>query len=81
MSPASLIEDRASHPTNAPDAKDEVRRLVDLVFVSVLLTGTWKYTEEQSGKTFTQSEGLAVASVHMFKSGLFSSDSQAAVSS
>ena len=48
--------------------------MVDFVVVSVLLT--WKYTEEQSGKTFTRSEGLAVASVHMFKSGLFSSDSQ-----
>ena len=53
---------------------------MDLVVVSVLLDAgagnTWKYTEEQSGQTFSRSEGLAVASVHMFQSGLFSSDSQ-----
>ena len=36
---------------------------------------TWKYTEKQSGQTFSRSEGLGVASVHMFESGLFSSDS------
>ena len=75
-----LIEKWASHPTNAPDTKEEARRLVDLVVVSVLLDAgagnTWRYTEEQSGQTFTRSEGLAVASVHMFQSGLFSSDSQ-----
>lgn len=73
-----LIEKWAFHPTNAPDTKEEARRLVDLVVVSVLLDAgagnTWKYTEEQSGQTFTRSEGLAVASVHMFQSGLFSSD-------
>jgi hypothetical protein len=75
-----LIEKWASHPTNAPDTKEEARRLVDLVVVSVLLDAgagnIWKYTEEQSGQTFTRSEGLAVASVHMFQSGLFSSDSK-----
>jgi hypothetical protein len=75
-----LIEKWASHPTNAPDTKEEARRLVDLVVVSVLLDAgagnIWKYTEDQSGQIFTRSEGLAVASVHMFQSGLFSSDSQ-----
>jgi len=34
----------------------------------------WKYTEASTGLTFTRSEGLGVASVHMFESGLFSSD-------
>jgi hypothetical protein len=76
-----LIEKWASHSTDAPDTKEEARGLVDLVVISVLLLdagagNTWKYTEEQSGRTFTRSEGLAVASVHMFQSGLFSSDSQ-----
>ena len=75
-----LIEIRVSHPTNAHDTKEEARRLVKLVVVSVLLDAgagnTWKYTEKQSGQTFTRSDGLAVASVHMFESGLFSSDSQ-----
>ncbi|KAF8800155.1 DUF1688-domain-containing protein [Phlegmacium glaucopus] len=75
-----LIAKWASHPTNPPDTKEETRRLVDLFVVSVLLDAgagnVWKYTEEQSGQTFTRSEGLGVASVHMFQSGLFSSDPQ-----
>lgn len=54
------------------------RAMVDLTFVSVLLDAgagpDWKYTEPASGKTFTRSEGLAVASFHAFTSGLFSSD-------
>lgn len=52
--------------------------LVDLTFVSVLLDAgagpEWSYTEPATGKTFTRSEGLAVASFHAFTSGLFSSD-------
>ena len=75
-----LIAKWASHPTDAPDTMEEARRLVDLCVVSVLLDAgagnAWKYTEEQSGQTFTRSEGLGVASVHMFQSGLFSSDPQ-----
>ncbi|MEO7392131.1 MAG: URC4/urg3 family protein [Ramlibacter sp.] len=52
--------------------------MIDLVFVSVLLDGGagphWKYVEPATGKTFTRSEGLAVASFHAFTAGLFSSD-------
>ena len=52
--------------------------MVDLTFVSVLLDAgagpDWKYVEPATGKTFTRSEGLAVASFHAFTSGLFSSD-------
>jgi hypothetical protein len=52
--------------------------MVDLTVVSVLLDAGagagWKYVEPSSGKTFTRSEGLAVASFHAFTSGLFSSD-------
>jgi hypothetical protein len=52
--------------------------MIDLAFVSVLLDGgagpDWKYTEPATGKTFTRSEGLAVASFHAFTAGLFSSD-------
>ncbi len=72
-----LIEEWSAHPTNAPDSKEEARRLIDLFVVSVLLDAgagnSWKYVEEKSGLTFTRSEGLGVASVHMFESGLFSS--------
>jgi hypothetical protein len=53
--------------------------MVDFTFVSVLLDGgagpDWSYVEPATGKTFTRSEGLAVASFHAFTSGLFSSDS------
>jgi len=52
--------------------------LIDLTVVSVLLDGgagpDWKYVEPATGKTFTRSEGLAVASFHAFAAGLFSSD-------
>jgi hypothetical protein len=51
---------------------------VDLTFVSVLLDAgagaDWTYVEPATGKTFSRSEGLAVASFHAFTSGLFSSD-------
>ncbi len=52
--------------------------MVDLTFVSVLLDAgagpDWKYVEPATGKTFTRSEGLGVASFHAFTAGLFSSD-------
>jgi hypothetical protein len=52
--------------------------LIDLATVSVLLDGgagaEWKYSEPASRKTFTRSEGLALASYHAFVGGLFSSD-------
>jgi hypothetical protein len=51
---------------------------IDLAFISVLLDAgagpEWKYVEPATGKTFTRSEGLAVASYHAFVGGLFSSD-------
>ena len=52
--------------------------MIDLTVVSVLLDAgagpDWKYVEPATGKTFTRSEGLAVASFHAFTAGLFSSD-------
>lgn len=61
----------------SPDTKEQARRIVDLFFVSVLLDAgagnAWKYKESTTGLTFSRSEGLAVASFHMFESGLFSS--------
>ncbi len=52
--------------------------MVDLTFASVLLDAgagpDWKYVEPATGKTFTRSEGLGVASFHAFTAGLFSSD-------
>lgn len=46
--------------------------------VSVLLDAgagnKWSYKSKESGKIYSRSEGLAVATLEMFKSGLFSSD-------
>ncbi|KAJ5958750.1 uncharacterized protein N7479_005900 [Penicillium vulpinum] len=60
------------------DAQERTRRLIDLFVVSVLLDAgagnKWSYRSKESGKVFARSEGLAVASLEMFKSGLFSSD-------
>lgn len=59
------------------DNQERTRRLIDLFVVSVLLdagAGTkWQYRSKESGKIYRRSEGLAVASLEMFKAGLFSS--------
>lgn len=34
----------------------------------------WSYKSKESGRIYRRSEGLAVASLEMFKTGLFSSD-------
>jgi Protein of unknown function (DUF1688) len=47
--------------------------------VSVLLdagAGTkWKYKSQENGRSYNRSEGLAVASIEMFKAGAFSGNS------
>jgi len=54
------------------------KRLIDLFLVSVLLDAgaghAWRYREKESGHVYTRSEGLAIASLDMFKGGMFSSD-------
>src|SRR5205814_1347453 len=56
---------------------ERARMAVDLVTVSVLLDAgagnAWRYREPASGLSFTRSEGLAVASLDMFRAGAFSS--------
>jgi hypothetical protein len=56
---------------------ERARCRFDLVITSVLLDagagGHWRYHEAQSGHTYGRSEGLAVASVHAFRQGVFSS--------
>ena len=60
------------------DAQERCRRLIDLFLVSVLLDAgagmKWQYKSKESGKMYRRSEGLAVASLEMFKTGLFSSN-------
>jgi Protein of unknown function (DUF1688) len=59
--------------------KEEVaRRRMDLAVVSVLLDAgagaAWSYREPGTGETYARSEGLGVASFHMFANGAFSAD-------
>ncbi|KAG8215936.1 hypothetical protein J3R82DRAFT_7910 [Butyriboletus roseoflavus] len=61
------------------DTTEQCKRLLDLFLVSVLLDAgagpDWTYTEPGTtgpGQTFARSEGLGVASLHMFAAGLFS---------
>lgn len=73
-----LPEDISAMSAKWPvDAKERARRLIDLVTISVLLDAgagpDWTYTDAE-GKKWSRSEGLAVASLDMFKDGLFSSD-------
>jgi hypothetical protein len=61
--------------------KEEVaRRRMDLAVVSVLLDAgagpTWSFREPGTGETYTRSEGLGVASFHMFANGAFSRDAK-----
>jgi hypothetical protein len=62
------------------DGQERTRRLLDLFLVSVLLDAgagtTWKYKSKENGKIYRRSEGLAVASLEMFKAGLFSSNKE-----
>ncbi|KAJ9158279.1 DUF1688-domain-containing protein [Coniochaeta hoffmannii] len=58
------------------DNTERCRRLIDLFLVSVLLdagAGTqWSFKSGENGKVYRRSEGIAVASLEMFKTGLFS---------
>ena len=60
------------------DNQERTRRLIDLFVVSVLLDAgsgaQWSYRSKESGRFYRRSEGLAVASLEMFKIGMFSSD-------
>lgn len=62
------------------DSTERCRRLIDLFLVSVLLdagAGTqWSYKSVENGRTYRRSEGLAVASLEMFKEVLIPGQSQ-----
>ncbi|KAI5918673.1 DUF1688 domain-containing protein [Camillea tinctor] len=57
------------------DDLELTRRLIDLFFVSVLLDAGagdhWRYVEPGTDQTYERSEGIAVASLHMFNSLAF----------
>ncbi|MDF3069877.1 MAG: putative pyrimidine-degrading protein [Polyangiaceae bacterium] len=58
-------------------ADDQLRASTELVITSVLLDAgagpAWRYTEPD-GRSYARSEGLAVASYHLFMSGSLASD-------
>lgn len=60
------------------DPKEVTRRLIDLFFVSVLLDAGagdyWRFKEPDTECFYTRSEGIAVASLHMFTAGAFAGD-------
>ena len=60
------------------DAKERGRRKLDLVITSVLLDAgagdTWKFTDPETGEIIARSEGLALASYHLFSEGHLSND-------
>lgn len=73
--------DRIAHLLSTWDSADNTekcRRLIDLFLVSVLLdagAGTeWSYKSTENGRIYRRSEGIAVASLEMFKTGVFSGD-------
>merc|ERR1719183_553831 len=59
------------------DQTEKIRRLLDLATISVLVDAgagaAWEY-RAGDGQTYNRSEGLAIASLDMFKDGVFSSD-------
>ncbi|MBD0268839.1 MAG: URC4/urg3 family protein [Cyanobacteria bacterium Co-bin8] len=62
---------------SAMDPLERARTLFDLAVTSVLLDAgagaQWQYVEPETKQVFQRSEGLAIASFHCFKAGLFSS--------
>ncbi|TGN74332.1 DUF1688 family protein [Bradyrhizobium yuanmingense] len=71
------LADAASWPDRAARARAEF----DLAIVSVLLDAgagaAWRYRDSVTGADVGRSEGLAIASLDMFASGLFSHDARA----
>jgi hypothetical protein len=62
------------------DKKELTRRMVDLLFVSVLLDAgagdVWQFKEPGTGQIFGRSEGISLATFHMFLAGKFQADSE-----
>jgi hypothetical protein len=71
----------AGEPRIAGEGQERARAAFDLVILSVLLDAGagpgWRYRDAATGKTFTRSEGLAVASQRMVEAGMLSGDAAA----
>jgi hypothetical protein len=63
------------------DKLERTRRLIDLFLVSVLLDAgagdPWRYTDRETGQELERSEGIAVASLELFRSLAFAADKNA----
>jgi hypothetical protein len=70
--------DRAALVAVSADAAETARARIDLAIVSVLLDAGagagWSFREAATGRVWSRSEGLAVASLRAMQSGLFSAD-------
>ena len=70
--------DRASLIAPGAGKAEAARARLDLAIISVLLDAGagpgWVYREAETGQVLGRSEGLAVASLHAMRAGLFSSD-------
>ncbi len=83
-SPRNLAYELIGDPRRAVGAGSRLEWLTrawDLVMVSVLLDAgagdQWTYHDERTGMTFRRSEGLGIASLRMFQSGMFSANPSA----
>lgn len=79
--------DRSKWLLNNIQHEDEMERariMWDLVIPSVLLDAgagkDWKYHERETNKDYDRSEGLGVASYHMFMKGAFAADGRSLLS-
>ena len=65
----------AEWEASGSDQYEITRRLVDLFFVSVLLDAgageQWRYRDSETQQLYERSEGIAIASLAMFKGGEF----------
>jgi len=66
---------RLAREAGLDDARERARVRIDLVVTSVLLDAgagdAWRYLEPGTGTEYRRSEGLAVASLHLFGDGTF----------
>ncbi|CAN8105940.1 unnamed protein product [Discula destructiva] len=67
--------------TGGADKLELTRRLIDLFFVSVLLDAgagdSWRFVERGTDRTYERSEGIAVASLYLFKALAFTDSTTA----
>lgn len=60
------------------DKLEQTKKLIDILVIAVLMDikpcQTWTYTEKSTGRVFKRKDGIAIALLELFTSGVFSSD-------